>query len=206
MYPTCSLRDEGHCWLLVMSVLLSSLVCFSSKALSFWKSQVGLMLLDMLGRTLMQSLGETRKHLCVFWNIVYEIYYSACCDSKMNVLKVKDGDLDTNIEPEQKKKIVNILRYSTRLIHNGPNTTFYHSQNKMDTCETQGTLFKLKFMWCVRTKLVHLQTSCVNATGLNCFGISNSCECLVKMKYTCLTQNRFLRSMPISLHDLFQMI
>ena len=52
--------------------------------------------------------GWNRKHLCVFWNIVYEIHYSACCDSKMNVLKVKDGDLDANIEPEQ-EKIVNIF-------------------------------------------------------------------------------------------------
>lgn len=52
--------------------------------------------------------GWNRKHLCVFWNIVYEIHYSACCDRKMNVLKVKDGDLDTNIEPEQ-EKIVNIF-------------------------------------------------------------------------------------------------
>lgn len=45
------------------------------------------------------------------WNSkhpVDEIHGCAGCDGKMNVLKVKEGDLDTNSEPEQ-EEIVNFF-------------------------------------------------------------------------------------------------
>lgn len=45
------------------------------------------------------------------WNSkdpVDEMHYCAGCDGKMNVLKVKEGDLDTNSEPEQ-EEIVNFF-------------------------------------------------------------------------------------------------
>ena len=78
----------------------------------------------------------------------------------------------------------------------------------MDTCETQGTLFKLKFMldvlelnWYIYRLVVWMQQDWIVLESSN--GLVNA---LLKWSTLVLLRTDFLGSMPISLHDLFQMI
>lgn len=82
----------------------------------------------------------------------------------MNVLVVKNHDLDTKVEPEQ-KEIADTFKMQHQLILNSPKVTFYHGQNDIDTCKTQPSeTFKLEFMldvselnWCIYRRVVRVR-------------------------------------------------